>query len=295
MSVGGGRGRRQPDEGAPAATGIARASRTGGREARGARTPRNGAAAVVVALVAPRPRTRSLVRAAFPRRRARVVVTRTADELVGLLRSELVDGVVVDVGSGGPDGWRAAERARDFPALPFFAALPLRATDGPAIARCAALELADVLVEGADDDVVRGLVMPSLFSTRFAAALAAPPPALRLESPLQRDAWRAIVARGGRPVQTAELAAELGVTREHLSRRFSEGGAPTLKRTIDLVRVLAAAELLKNPGHDVGAVAAVLGFASSSHLSTTARRVAGVRPSSLARLRGVDLVGRFLG
>src|SRR5690606_39338533 len=68
--------------------------------------------------------------------------------------------------------------------------------------------------------------------------------------------------------------------------------APTLKRTIDLVRIMAAAELLKNPGHDVGAVASVLGFASSSHLSTTARRVAKIRPTSLARLRGIDLIRR---
>ena len=83
------------------------------------------------------------------------------------------------------------------------------------------------------------------------------------------------------------------MTREHLSRTFSAHGAPNLKRVIDLVRLLAAAELAKNPGYDVGDVARVLEFASSSHLSTTAQRVVGTRPASLARLRSVDLIDRF--
>ena len=72
------------------------------------------------------------------------------------------------------------------------------------------------------------------------------------------------------------------------------GGAPNLKRVIDLVRLIAAAELAKNPGYDMRDVAEVLGFASSSHLSSTAQRVVGhASPASLARLRAVDLVERF--
>ena len=80
---------------------------------------------------------------------------------------------------------------------------------------------------------------------------------------------------------------------EHLSRSFAVGQAPTLKRVIDLVRVLAAAELSKNTGYDVRDVAQVLGFASSSHLSSTTQRLVGARASSLTRLRTVDLLGRF--
>jgi len=213
---------------------------------------------------------------------------------VNLLRRELVDGVVVDVGGGSAEGWLAAERARDFPTIPFFAALPLWAADGGSASRCSEFELADLLVEGADDPALREIVSPSLFTVRFARALAKPPAELCLQSRLQLQAWEGIVSRGGRPLRTEELAGELKLTREHLSRSFADGGAPTLKRTIDLVRIMAAAELLKNPGHDVGAVASVLGFASSSHLSTTARRVAKIRPTSLARLRGIDLIRRFV-
>jgi AraC-like DNA-binding protein len=95
-------------------------------------------------------------------------------------------------------------------------------------------------------------------------------------------------------VRTDTAAAALGVPREHLSRAFSAGGAANLKRVVDLVRLIAAAELAKNPGYDVADVARVLEYASSSHLSTTAQRIAGTRPASLARLRAVDLVDRFV-
>ncbi|MEO6567024.1 MAG: helix-turn-helix domain-containing protein [Casimicrobiaceae bacterium] len=189
--------------------------------------------------------------------------------------------------------WRAAALAREFPSVPFFGLTPLRAAEAPALAQCAALDFADVLVEAVDDAVIRDLVLRHAFSTRFSAALREPPDALGLQTSLQRAAWRAIVAWTGRPVRTQLLADAVGVTREHLSRTFAAAGAPNLKRVIDLVRLISAAELAKNPGYDVRDVAAVLDFASSSHLSSTAQRVVGMKPASLARLRAVDLVDRF--
>jgi AraC-like DNA-binding protein len=131
------------------------------------------------------------------------------------------------------------------------------------------------------------------FTARFADALRVAPPALTLKTPVQQRAWEYIVARAGRRVRTVNLARHLGVTREHLSRTFSSGGAPNLKRVIDLVRLLAAAELAKNPGYDIRDIASVLDFASSSHLSSTAQRIVGSKPASLARLRTVDLIQRF--
>src|SRR2546430_10498391 len=56
------------------------------------------------------------------------------------------------------------------------------------------------------------------------------------------------------PIKTAQLAAALRVTREHLSRQFAAGGAPNLKRVIDLARAACAADLLGNPGYTVRAV-----------------------------------------
>ena len=170
----------------------------------------------------------------------------------------------------------------------------MRATDGPAMARCVASEFTDILADGMDDNVLRDLITPHTFSCRFASALQTPPAGLALTSPMQLATWRAMLPYAGRPIRTSDLAETVGVTREHLSRHFAQGGAPNLKRVIDLVRLIGAAELSKNPGHDIRDVAAVLGFASSSHLAVTANRVLGTKPASLARLRTVDLLDRFL-
>ena len=199
----------------------------------------------------------------------------------------------MDVGAAADEAWRAAELAREFPSFPFFAITPMRGTDGPAVARCAALEFTDIVVDGVDDEALRDLVLPTTFSTRFFDALHDPPPALGITQPMQHAAWRYVVAHAGRTLRTNALAEAIGVTREHLSRTFASSGAPNLKRVIDLVRLIAAAELAKNPGYDIADVARILGFASSSHLSSTAQRVVGTRPASLSRLRAVDLVERF--
>lgn len=255
--------------------------------------PRSLAPLPLVVLCTTRERARTLVRAAFPRRRARLMLTRTADELEHAFRAVLVDAAIVDLAAAQDDTWRAAALAREFPSVPFYGLTTLRPAEAPALAQCAALDFADVLVESVDDGLQRDLVLRQAFSTRFATALHEPPDSLALDTPLQRAAWRSIVGWGGRPVRTQLLADSLGVTREHLSRTFAADGAPNLKRVIDLVRLIAAAELAKNPGYDVRDVAEVLDFASSSHLSSTAQRIVGTKPASLARLRAVDLVERF--
>jgi AraC-like DNA-binding protein len=255
--------------------------------------PRGNAPPPAVVLYSARERARAVARAAFPRRRARLLLAKTPDELEQTFRSSLVDATIIDLAGSSEETWRAARLAREFPSVPFFGLTTLRASESPALAQCAALDFADVLVESVDDTVLRHLVLRQAFSTRFALALYDPPEALALSTPLQQQAWRSIVGWAGRPVRTQLLADALKVTREHLSRTFSAEGAPNLKRVIDLVRLIAAAELAKNPGYDVRDVAEVLDFASSSHLSSTAQRIVGTKPTSLARLRAVDLVERF--
>lgn len=258
----------------------------------GSAAPAAGSPAVVV--YAQRERARALIRSAFPRRKTRVILTRTLADFDAAFRTTLVDAAVVDVGRAGDETWLVASRAREFPSVPFFGLAVLRAAEGPALAQCAEFEFADVLVDGIDDGVARDLVMHASFSARFARALACPPPALALDTPLQQAVWRFVVSHAGMPVRTSALAESVRVTREHLSRSFAAGGAPNLKRIIDLVRLIAAAELAKNPGYDVRDVANVLAFASSSHLSSTANRIVGSKPASLARLRTIDLVERFI-
>ena len=247
----------------------------------------------VVVLHSSRERARAVARASFPRRRARLLMAKSPEELEHTFRTSLVDAAIIDLAGAGEETWRAARLAREFPSVPFFGLTTLRASESPALAQCAALDFADVLVEAVDDAVLRQLVIRQAFSTRFAVALSEPPEALALSTPLQQQAWRCIVGWAGRPVRTQLLADALKVTREHLSRTFAAEGAPNLKRVIDLVRLIAAAELAKNPGYDVRDVAEVLDFASSSHLSSTAQRIVGTKPTSLARLRAVDLVERF--
>lgn len=266
-------------------------------------------------LYAPRERARAFVRAAFPKRKWKIIQVRDVSEFKEAFRTVLVDAALVDIGSaaaatsaGGEavgsaahlaaasandDSWKIATLAHEFPSAPFFGITPLRATDAPAVARSAALEFADILVDGIDDAVARDLVQPRTFSARFAAALSDPPQSLGLRTEMQLATWKGILSSGGRPVRTAALAREVGVSREHLSRHFSAPGAPNLKRVIDLVRMIGAAELAKNPGLDVRDIARILGFASSSHLAVTAQRVLGTRPASLSRLRTVDLIDRF--
>jgi AraC-like DNA-binding protein len=262
-----------------------------------------------------RERARAFVRAAFPKRRWKIVQVRDVNEFKEVFRTVLVDAALIDVGSPaastsaggeatGPsafssgsatsdDTWKIGALAHEYPSTPFFGITPLRATDAPAVARCAALEFADILADGMDEPVARDLVAPRTFTSRFVAALSTPPQSLGLKSEMQLATWRSILASAGRPVRTASLAREVGVSREHLSRHFAGPGAPNLKRVIDLVRMIGAAELAKNPGLDIRDIARILGFASSSHLAVTAQRVIGTRPASLSRLRTVDLIDRF--
>jgi len=242
---------------------------------------------------APRERTRTAIKTAFPRRRARVIFAKSATDFLDAFRKELIDAALVDVTGVHDEMWKVAGYAREFPSAPFYAIASLRAAEGPAVAQCAELEFADVLVEGIDDACARDIVCRRGFSARFADALRTPPDTLALTTDVQQRAWEYIVEHAGRRVRTVHLASKLGVTREHLSRTFAAKNSPNLKRVIDLVRLLAAAELAKNPGYDIRDVAQVLDFASSSHLSSTAQRIVGTKPASLARLRSVDLIQRF--
>lgn len=252
----------------------------------------SGAPLPCIVTLCKRDRAKQLVRAAFPRRRAHVTSAKSAADIEAHLIRELVDAVIIDAGAG-DDAQRLLARADEYQSIPFVLVTTLLPSDAPLLARAAESGVCEVLVEGVDDAAARELVLRRAFSARFERALATPPAVLHLETTLQTAVWHSVVKRAGRPVRTDQLAKELGVSREHLSRSFAVGQAPTLKKVIDLVRVLAAAELSKNAGYDVRDVAAVLGFASSSHLSSTTQRLVGAKASSLSRLRAMDLLERF--
>jgi transcriptional regulator GlxA family with amidase domain len=149
--------------------------------------------------------------------------------------------------------------------------------------------VAQVVVEGVDDALVGDLVVRASITAERRRALKEAPRVLRLTEPLQYAAWDVLLGEVERPLRTHRLAERLQVSREHLSRQFGAGGAPNLKRVIDLTRVACAAQLLANPGYAVQTVVRVLHFTSSNHLASTARRIANVPTAELGPLgpRGV--------
>lgn len=247
-------------------------------------------------VIHPRAEARRAVRRGYPNGAGDGVrVCRGAEALRRLLAQRLIDAVVLDVKSAPADLFGLPAR---FPRIPFYALSPFRPEDGSLVDRCRAAGFAGVLVEGVDNAVAGEWIAARNADAVRREALADAPRLLRLSEPLQRDAWADVLRRvgrgGGRPTTTAQIAQTLGVTREYLSRQFAAGGAPNLKRVIDLVRVTWAADLLANPGYAVGVVARVLAYASSGHLAAAARRVAGVPPGELAALGARGVLGRFV-
>lgn len=215
------------------------------------------------------------------------VACRSAAELSRLPARRMLDAVVTS-----PHRLGSAELAdigTRFPALPIILYAAFRPDDGALLSASRADGVAAIAVEGVDDPVVGDIVSRHSLTARRRAAMADGPRVLRLEDPFQRKVWDLLVAQVERPVRTAELARVLKVSREHLSRQFAAGGAPTLKRVIDLTRIAAAAQLSANPGYSAGDVARLLGFTSASHLAATTRRIVGLGARSLDKLgpRGV--------
>ena len=208
-----------------------------------------------------------------------------------LLNAKLVDAVVVDV-KAAPAVWLAPP-AR-FPRIPVFAFSTFRPEDGRLLAACQRAGFAGVLVEPVDHAVASEWVARRTAQVARRRALADAPRLLRLSDPLQLQAWEEVWRRVAGPTTTGELAQTLRVTREHLSREFAMGGAPNLKRVIDLVRTACAADLLGNPGYTVRAVSHIMAYASPSHLAGAARRVAGAVPEQLRHMGPRGVLAAFL-
>ena len=241
--------------------------------------------AAVAALLESRTALTAL-RRTLPRGGPGLVSCRGLANLRRVLDSRLVDAVVLALTPALlPE---LAELRRRLPGVPVVAYAPFRPDDGELLLACRK-HAVPVAVEGVDDAVVGEMVVRASVTAERRRALADAPRILRLTEPLQRSAWSVLLGEVERPLRTSELARRLAVSREHLSRQFGAGGAPNLKRVIDLTRIACAAQLLANPGYSIPTVVRLLHFASSSHLSGTARRIANVPTSGLGGLgpRGV--------
>ncbi len=245
----------------------------------------------VVALLDSRPALTAL-RRGLAGSRWTVVACRTPGSLLAALADRLVDAVVLGVQQARRAG--LAELRARYPAIPTVAYGVVRADDGDLLLSWHRLGLRAIVVAGVDDPVLGDLVARHTASALRRRALESAPRLLRLTEPIQLAAWRVLQEEGGGPIETAEIARRLGMSREHLSRQFGAGGAPNLKRVIDFLRVAAAAELAANPGYDPPAIAARTGFSSPGHLRATVRRLTGSDLGALAAGGPAAVLGGFV-
>jgi len=232
------------------------------------------------------------LRRTLPRPGPHLSACRSPAALDRALGQHIVEAVVV-----APPAATAALLARlrtAYPAIPLIAYAPLRADDADLVLAWYRAEVEGVLVEGVDDPAAADLVLRRAVSRRVAAALKDAPRRFGLSEPLQHRAWQQVLAAPGGLIEVGHMARALGLSREHLSRQFAAGGAPPLKRAIDLVRVAWAAQLLGNPGYTPAAVARILRFSSASHLGTVARRITGMAPAGLRGLGPAGVLTAFL-
>jgi AraC-like DNA-binding protein len=245
-----------------------------------------------IAVLVPSPAAMAL-RRTLPRPGSALVRVRTPEALWRLGQRRLLDAVVLSPLGGGGLTLVRELRAR-WPVLPVIAYAPFRPDDGEAILACREAGVSALLVEGIDDAVAGDLVARVTLTARRRAEMDDAPRVLRLSEPLQRQAWDMVVREVEQPLRTSDLARRLRVSREHLSRQVGAGGAPNLKRMIDLARTAAAAQLLANPGCTAATAAQVLRFASPGHFSATVKRIAGVGPGALAELGPRGVLGNFV-
>src|ERR1041385_1660498 len=215
------------------------------------------------------------LRRSLPAGAPTAVACRSPRGLRQVLETRLVDAIVLGV--------RATRRVdlgalrADYPGIPVVGYGAIRSDHAGLLLEWQRLEGALVLVGGGADPVAGELVLRHPLSTRRRLALGEAPRLLRLSEPLQLRTWELLVSAPGRSPRTATIAREFKLSREHLSRQFGAGGAPNLKRVADLLTVLAALQLLGNPGYGMPAVARLLGFATASHLQAVVRRISAWR------------------
>ncbi len=99
------------------------------------------------------------------------------------------------------------------------------------------------------------------------------------EDPVVGPALRLLHHEPARPWTIAELARAVGVSRAALARRFNELVGEPPMAFLTGWRIALAADLLREPGTTIGAVAREVGYGSPFALSTAFKRVRGVSPA----------------
>jgi AraC-like DNA-binding protein len=164
-------------------------------------------------------------------------------------------------------------------ALPARSVLRKEAWDSPLIPLLGAEIVKDEPGQEAVLDRLLDLLVIAVLRAWFARPNAEAPTWYRANSdPVVGKALRMLHNNPAHPWTVATLAAETGVSRAALARRFMElVGEPPIKYLTSW-RLSLAADLLREPDATVSAVAAEVGYSSPFALSTAFKRVHGISP-----------------
>ena len=128
--------------------------------------------------------------------------------------------------------------------------------------------------DGVDDGMADEAAVAILAATVSTKVMGQPAP--RGDAVVRRAAAM-LLDRLGDPPSLAEIAAEIGVSREHLIRRFSSVyGMPPMAWALQ--RRVARARTLLRGGMPPADAAAMLGFADQAHLTRAFRNAMGTTP-----------------
>ena len=164
-------------------------------------------------------------------------------------------------------------------ALPPLLVLPAGAWDNPLVPFLAG----EIVKEQPGQEVVLDRLLDLLVVAAVRAWFARPeadaPAWYRAHTdPVVGRALRMLQNAPAHPWTVAELAAETGVSRAALARRFTELVGEPPMTFLTGWRLALAADLLREPDATVGAVAREVGYGSPFALSTAFKRVHGVSP-----------------
>ncbi len=235
----------------------------------------------VAALLERRPAILAL-RKALPKGEWPLFTARSPSHLATLLHHHCFDAIII--GQDAARGPVFDTLRHGFPAIPIILYVPARSDDSELLRRMHRERVAALAIEGIDEPVLPRMLSRHGLTARRLADLLPLAPRLDLTDDLQRKVWQLIIVNAPHRIDTAWIAGEFDVRRETLSRRFASGGAPSLKRAIDAVRLVAVAQLLRNPGYNVDDAARLLDFSSVSLLQQMARRTFGVSARRVASM-----------
>jgi AraC-like DNA-binding protein len=178
--------------------------------------------------------------------------------------------------------------ARLLNALPALIVVPADELQSPLVDLLAGEMARDEPGQEAVLDRLLDLLLIATLRTWFGRADAAAPGWYRANSdPIVGPALRMLQNNPAHPWTVASLAAEAGASRAALARRFTDlVGEPPMAFLTDW-RLTLAADMLREPGATIGAVARRVGYGSPYALSTAFKRSRGISPREHRQLSGV--------